>query len=202
MQLKFDNMFNWSNNSINPEIEQDFSFEEEKIVLPTKKQLEILFPLEIYTKMLAYAQASNGEISGFGKTKLSKNKSKISILDIRIFQQKVTQINTQLSEDSLHDFYYSLIQQNEDPSTWNLWWHSHNDFEVFFSGVDINTISSLSKDTTLLSICINKAGELIGRLDVNEKSSYTEEEVEFLLIPPKDLMSKIKNEIKQKVKYV
>ncbi len=200
MQLKFDKMFDWPIDS--PETEQDFSFEEEKTVLPTKKQLKILFPLEIYTKMLAYAQASNGEISGFGKTKLSKDNSKIKILDIRIFRQKVTQAHTELAADSLHDFYYSLIQQNEDPSRWNLWWHSHNDFEVFFSEIDINTISSLSKDTTLLSICINKAGELTGRLDVNGESSYNEEDIEFVLIPPKDLMSKIKNEVKQKVKYV
>lgn len=126
---------------------------------------------EVFQKMHAYAQMSKGEISGFGKTRTTKTEGAINveILDVRIFKQVVNPAHTELDREALADFYFSLLKSEEDPANWNLWWHSHHNFSVFFSGEDNSTISKLSNDSTLYSICINKRGQMVGRSDRKKK---------------------------------
>lgn len=133
---------------------------------------ELILPINVYNKMLAYAQCSPGEISGFGKIIISADAQgveKATVTEVRIFKQKVTGAHTTIEEDTLHKWLMNLVKTDEDPSQWNLWWHSHYNFGVFFSGTDAATISQLSKQSTLFSLCINQAGDMTARKDINDE---------------------------------
>ena len=130
-------------------------------IIDSTRKIIIDFP--IYKKMLYYTQAAQGEISGFGRVAI-RDKD-IYITDALIFKQDCTSGGTHLNPEDLSKFVVSIINMGFDPGHWRLWWHSHNDFGVFWSGTDDGTVDELSKDSTLYSVCINKQGASIGRED-------------------------------------
>ena len=125
----------------------------------------IVMELPIYNKMLYYARAAEGEISGLGRVDVKGDE--VSIVNVLIFKQECSSGGTHLDAERLSQFIVSLIQMGFKPEEWKLWWHSHNDFGTFWSSTDDGTIEDLSKESTLYSTCINKAGSIIGREDVN-----------------------------------
>lgn len=169
---------------------------------PKESNVKIILPIPVYHKMLAYAQASEGEISGFGRTRTETKRGKtvVTITDVRIFKQTVTEAHTELDKDGLAKFIVELIKLGEKPQRWNLWWHSHHDFSVFFSSVDTGTIDALSKNSRLYSICINKKGELTGRVDNRGKELGDADVIVDRFINPK-LIASCRKEVKDKVKF-
>jgi proteasome lid subunit RPN8/RPN11 len=153
--------------------------------------------------MLAYAKVCDGEISGWGKTKVTKKKDSntylVTVVDIRIFKQEVTAVHTTLSTDVLTPFYLDLIKEGEELQYWNVWWHSHFDMPVFFSGEDEATIKKTAKGR-LYSICINRAGELKARVDEKGKNIVDELGVRIENPINNSLLSACRAEVKRKVK--
>lgn len=138
------------------------------------KILTMEFP--IYKKMLYYTRAAKGEISGLGRVEIVGKEARI--IDAIIFRQKCTSGGTDLSSECMSQFVVSLINMGFNPENWKLWWHSHNDFGVFWSETDDNTIQKLSAESTLYSICINKKGETVGREDTQGEEAEIPIEVE------------------------
>lgn len=169
---------------------------------PKESGIKIILPIPVYHKMLAYAQASEGEISGFGRTRTEKKRGKtiVTITDVRIFKQTVTEAHTELDKSGLAKFIVDLVKIGEKPQKWNLWWHSHHDFSVFFSSIDTGTIDDLSKNSRLYSICINKKGELVGRVDEKGKELGDAEVIVDRFINPR-LIASCRKEVKDKVKF-
>jgi proteasome lid subunit RPN8/RPN11 len=121
--------------------------------------------------MLGYAQASEGEISGFCKTAVTKvaGDFNVEVTDIKIFTQNVSDSFTRLTTNELTAHFIDLYRAKEDTTKWNLWWHSHAGGMVFFSSIDVPTIEQVSKNAALFSICINKHGEVTARYDYKGK---------------------------------
>ena len=136
---------------------ESFDFRKEERVLSIEPN--------IYTKMMSYVQLSPGEISGFGRV-VEKSK-KLKVIDALIFKQKVSAGGTTLNGKQLTEFVVRMAREGKNPADWNLWWHSHPTFGVFFSGTDTSTIAQLSKGTTLYAICMNRAGDMVARVDVD-----------------------------------
>lgn len=150
-------------------------FKEILVKEPKKAKVKIILPIPVYHKMLAYAQASPGEISGLGRTKVQKKKGTliVTVTDVRIFKQTVSSAETTLTSDTLGKALIALIKAGEKPERWNLWWHSHADFQVFFSSQDERAISGIlgkkASDKYFFSVVINKDGDLTGRADSVKK---------------------------------
>lgn len=161
-------------------------------------------PLEIYGRMLAYARASEGEISGWGKTKLTRDHGDtlVTVVDIRLFTQSVMSVHTSLDGEALTKWYIHMAtkEPDEDLSEWNLWWHSHNDMPTFFSSIDDASIIKL-RSPRLNSICINKNGDLSGRIDTERGKTTQEVPVRVLYEISKELEDSCKAEVKEKVRY-
>ena len=183
------------------------SFTRSSLVEKKESNTKIILPIPVYHKMLAYTQASPGEISGFGRTRTTKKGKKtiVTITDVRIFTQTIGSAETNLDKKSLAKFIVELSKVGERPQRWNLWWHSHNDFQVFFSGVDTGTISELTskkkEDAFLYSVCINKHGDLVGRVDAKDKELGEAEVVVDKFLNPK-LVAACEKEVKEKVTFV
>jgi hypothetical protein len=134
------------------------------------EKVEFILPLENYNKILTYAQCSPSEISGLGKMSIEMKDGKeiATVTDVKIFKQTNTGAHTTLEADALHRWLFALANGDEDHTKWNLWWHSHYNFNVFFSGEDTATISQLSKESTWFSLCVNQKGDMIARKDTND----------------------------------
>lgn len=130
--------------------------------------MKILIPVNVYQKLRGYAQATNYEISGLGKlTLLGDN---ILVEEIRIFEQEVGYANTKLDHRALAKFYDELMQADEDPSQWRMWWHSHAKMETFWSATDVATIedfdTEMDANNWVLALETNREDEIITRIDI------------------------------------
>ena len=119
--------------------------------------------------LMYYARAAKGEVSGFGRT--VKDGKDIFVSEVLLFKQECSSGGTTLNAKALADFVLQLIQTGRDPSEYKLWWHTHNDFGVFWSGTDEATAKELSKKTQIYSVCVNKNGEIIGRVDNQDRKA-------------------------------
>ena len=164
------------------------------------KGVPVKFRAKAYAKMVCYCQAVGTEISGFGKTVVTKDENDkvtlIEVVDVMIFKQECTGGYTELSQDSLSNFLYELAKADENPAEWNLWWHTHNDFGVFWSGVDDANITRLIQTFNpvfLLSTCVNKKCDLIGRIDsLDAKGKQLSSNNTVSVVPMKNFPGKSK----------
>jgi len=146
-------------------------------------------------KMHYYTRAARGEVSGFGKVR--REGDDYIVTDVKIFKQICTSGHTELDKTALAQFIYWLSKRDEDPAEWNLWWHSHAGMSVFFSGTDEDTIQELSADTKLLSICINKRSDMVGRVDERGEN----QPLRVMCLPKREdkLWKECKREVERKV---
>jgi hypothetical protein len=166
-------------------------------------------PEFLWHKMMSYARASKGELGGFARIKIigKKDISVVNVLDVKIYKQIITDAHCTLSTDVMTQAYMEAIQEDGRPQDWKLWWHSHNDFGVFFSKEDNDTIADITRDKGdgtgpghLFSICINKFGHAVGREDYNgEKVQDMEIKIEQQI--SKSLIKICEMEVKRKVTY-
>lgn len=162
----------------------------------------IVLPQRIYDKMLAYAKASKGEVSGWGKTEETEDEfgdKVITVTELRLFKQVVMSVHTSLDGEALTKFYIEMATTgNEDMTKWNLWWHSHNDMPVFFSSQDDAAIAKLNSKN-LYSICINKMGMVTARADQKKQSQEVPISIEHNVDP--EILKSCAEEVKLKVKF-
>ena len=87
------------------------------------------------------------------------------IQDIFVLPQRVTDSDAELDPEALLGFLARFIADGGDPSSLQLWWHSHVDGEIYWSETDLETIERFPGDR-VISIVGNQKGELLCRLDL------------------------------------
>lgn len=127
----------------------------------------VLIPPRVFSEMKTYCDLAKGEISGLGKIEVKDGVARI--VAIALLEQENTAAHTQISEETLNKFILNLAKKGQSPEMWKVWWHTHHNFQTFWSGVDTANISSLSEymQSYLISVELNKAGSIIARLDEN-----------------------------------
>ena len=132
----------------------------------------LIFSKKAYLKIKYYTQQAEGEISGLGKTRMTEENN-IIIENVEIFPQEASDAFTELSEEAMAKFLYEKTKKKEDVSGYNLWWHTHNDFNTFWSGTDTHTINESSSSTFLISVVVNKDMDIKARMDLFKPFRYT-----------------------------
>lgn len=164
--------------------------------------MKILFPSDVYKRLRAYVLAIETEISFLGK--INKKDDTITIKDIVLLKQQSTYGSTILDKEALGQFYSDLMDRGEDPSPWKCWLHSHARMETFFSTKDLETIESfdleLPADNWFLSIVVNHAGSLRGRIDIFSPFRHTIDKLSWdIVFDDPALLEQAKQEISEKV---
>lgn len=159
-----------------------------------RKKLKI--NLKPYKDMFHYVSAAEGEVSGLGKVEIEGKD--VRVTEVLLFKQDSSYMFTTLDKDALSKFLLELAKKGKNPSEYRLWWHSHNDFDVMWSAVDEECIRSLAKGSMVVSMCMNKMGDMIARLDRGRRT----EELSIVVVPTGDFSNKRKcyREVKRKVK--
>lgn len=103
------------------------------------------------------------EIAGLGY--VAAHPKGFLIQDVFVLPQRVTDADAELDPEALLGFLARFIADGGDPSSLQLWWHSHVDGEVYWSKTDLETIERFPGDR-VISIVGNQKEELLCRLDL------------------------------------
>jgi len=133
--------------------------------------MKIIINDQANLKLNHFVDLVTSEISGMAKSKYYPKEDVIYITDFMIFTQEVTGSTTLITDESIAKFTYELMKANEKTEEWNVWWHSHVDMEVFWSGTDETTIEEHTAQGHLISIVTNKKREYKARLDIFPKDT-------------------------------
>ena len=110
---------------------------------------------EVYQKIMHWIQKASGEVSGLGKVQMINGIMKVT--SAILIDQKNTGASTETTAAAIGKAMFEL---KDEPGHLNFWWHSHVDFDVFWSGTDMDTIQELGKHGWFLSTVLNKKEEL------------------------------------------
>lgn len=161
--------------------------------------LEIKFTPEAWAKMWAYTYSVKEEISGYGKVEVQDGV--FTVTDVAIFKQTVSGADTTIDAASVAAFMYELHKRGEDATKWQLWWHSHNVMNVFWSGTDEIAMSpenNIGRDW-LLSVVVNFKRETKGRLDIFNPTHVTVDDIPVSSSEVFAIPQSITEEVKAKV---
>lgn len=140
---------------------------------------------EILSKIFAYAEACELEVSGWG---VFNNKRKIIDKIFPLYEQYCSAVDTE------HD----MINVNRMA---NFHWHSHVNMGTFWSSQDESTIENIGKYIpTLISLVVNKRKEYKCRVDIFSPIRLTQECGLDLFTKQYPNIEKIQKEVKEKVK--
>ncbi len=182
--------------------------EHEQVDFDSKCPVIVRLNYNAYSKLRGYINNVENEVGGLGSVFI-KGQSLI-VKDIFLIEQEVSGASTNLSADGLAKFYQERLKANkkDDMGSYKLWWHSHYNFNTFWSKTDDDTIDGFDQETKednwFLSIVGNQEGELLTRLDVFRPFRFTYNDVPMFndILDPKvevDLLSEIEKKVKDKV---
>ena len=126
--------------------------------------MKLHIPHEVWQKMCGYVDECGYEISGLGKVTVTPQG--FTVEDVAIFRQAVGSAHSDIETKALAEFQAERVKAGESMKDWVLWWHSHADMGVFFSGTDTDTIEKSTEFPYLVSLVVNKRHEHKARLDV------------------------------------
>lgn len=162
-------------------------------------QVTVYLTNEVRQKLGLYTELAEGEVSGLGTVRMEENQ--ITVEDVFLLEQENTSSSTDLSSDSVSDYLLEMIQDGRDPGAVKLWWHSHADMGVFWSGTDDDTIDRFSNEW-MLSIVGNKKGQLLARLDIYAPIRVTVDKLDVAAYPrpSREVRDAVEKEMKEKIK--
>lgn len=137
----------------------------------------VLIDIKANQKLHIWAGLATGEVSGFGTIEELKTKTgqiwAIKVKDVFLAEQECTSASTEIEAEDLARLVNKLEEQGLKPEDLRLWFHSHGNMGVFWSATDDKNCDALSRECNLLSIVVNKAGEMLARYDISEPFRMT-----------------------------
>lgn len=150
---------------------------------------DLLMPPEVYRRLFLYAELCPKEISGLGL--IRKEEGRFYCDEIALVEQEVGVAHTDMSPEGLSEFLTRMGKERPDTwGNWKLWWHSHCDMGVAFSGTDEETLRELArvsgdwffglvtnkKRASQLYVATRDPIPLLGKLDEVKQIANTEDD--------------------------
>lgn len=135
---------------------------------------KVKFTTYVLMKMKAYIDEHDKEISWLGV--VDKNENEYIVSDVMLFEQKVSGVTTDISEESLTAFGTKLIVEGKQDlfNKIRLWGHSHVNMSTFASGTDNSTFEQFYPNCDyFIRLIANKKGEMkLDLVDMNNNLKY------------------------------
>lgn len=125
---------------------------------------ELRVTLTVWQKMMAYIINCPTEVNGFGIIDQLTPEALV-LSDVFITEQVAGPAHVNVDPMVLSAMMTDMLARGEDPGKVKFQWHSHVDFNAYFSGTDTANIDRWPGDW-LISVVANKQGEYSCRLDV------------------------------------
>lgn len=150
--------------------------------------------------MHAWCQAAESEVSGLGL--VDTKPDGLLVREVYLPSQACTSSATEIDEKDEVKLVSQLMRQGEKPQAIRLWWHTHYNFNVFWSHTDWSTVEKRLKDTNdwLLSVVINQKMEYKARLDIFKPFRIVLDDLDILVEDRPGVIKKAENDIKSKIR--
>jgi hypothetical protein len=157
-------------------------------------------------KIFGYASLVTQEISGLAYLKNINGVP--TIVDPVLLKQQCSAARTELDQETVALFLEELMMDESkvaDMDLLRVWWHSHGQIGVGWSGTDEATIDMLvSNNPWLLSLVVNTRGDYKCRVDFTYPVRNTIDNIKLIETPIEqdtDFLDTLKAEIEEKVSF-
>ena len=141
---------------------------------------------------------AKGEMSALGI--VEKENETLVVPEVFLPKQTCSAANTEMDQEDVARIMLDVEREGKSSQTLRLWLHSHADMKCFWSDTDDTTIEALCNDGFVVSVVVNKAGDLKCRVDLFDPFRHTFHEVRVEpLLPEFNLLEQCKAEIAEKV---
>ena len=113
-------------------------------------------------RLWANTAALSTEVSALGEVGWNEDQSEIVIPDVlHMFKQRASGGGVHLDMDAVGDFLLDRAEKGEGSGKVRLWWHSHVDMAVFWSGTDEDNMARMFEmlGEPFVSVVTNHDGE-------------------------------------------
>ena len=115
-----------------------------------------------------------------------------------ILEQEISSGNTALSKEALASYYTKTAMKHKDRNIKFVWWHSHHNMEVFWSGTDLTAIDEMNQGDWSISLVVNLKQEYKLRVNIWKPFPAVVDDVEMEIVRKKPEMPKsIVNEVEK-----
>lgn len=134
-----------------------------------------------YNKMMFFVLNAPGEVSGYGEVVRVDNSFLVE--DVMMLEQVNGATHSLITPETTLKFRQIVRKRGLKIERFRLWWHSHNDFGVFFSSTDQEQIESLTTDHYTLSIVVNKMLDHRCRVDFYRPVRFGMDHLPLKIVP-------------------
>jgi hypothetical protein len=172
----------------------------------------ISIPAQVYTDLCAFVDHYDTEVSGCGMVERIEHRTKAEDKDepdeveieFRIKEvylpdkQDNSASSTDIDDDVIANLLSKLLGLGKNTEHLRLHWHSHADMATFHSGTDEDNYATLSNGDFLVSLVLNKAHNVLGRIDYFKPVRVTISDMAVYLVmdneykPSKEAVESIK----------
>jgi hypothetical protein len=168
------------------------------------EDIAVYLEAAVKEKINHWVKMAQGEVSGLGLVEEINDLGLIRgyrVTDVFLAEQSCNGSGTVISPESGAKLMIELEMMGIDTGKLKLWWHSHADLGVFWSGTDDETISGFRPQDYFISLVVNKDGKSLCRLDIFKPIRLSIEDVRTdVIIPGLGLEEECKKEFAEKVK--
>lgn len=162
--------------------------------------IRVLIAPPILEKIRHWTAMAPGEFSALGL--VEKDAEDLRVTEIFLPRQSCTAMNTEMESEDVARLLLDLENRGVESRKLCLWLHSHGEMKTFWSGTDDATIEGLANDGYVVSIVVNKAGDVLCRVDLFEPFRHTFHKVPVEpLLPDYGLHEVCKAEMAEKVRH-
>lgn len=160
---------------------------------------------EVLQELKAYVEHYKTEVSGCGLVeKYELNDKDVHYIEFRVTEiflpseQSNSAASTDIDSKVIHQIMTDLLSQNKDTSKLKFHWHSHADMSVFHSSTDEENYDELNNGEYLISMVLNRKGDMFTSVHFYEGLGIDIEGVELYTFMP-DADEKVADKIKKNI---
>lgn len=165
------------------------------------KGVKIRMRKEVYDSMIGWCRAADCEVSGLGLVRQIGHE--FLIYDIWLPLQEGSGSTTELDQGSIAWIMQECHKRGSPLADLRFWWHTHYNFNSFFSGTDVDTCEKLvgSSAEWTVAVVINQKGEYKTRIDIMKPFRIALEDVPLEIDQPAEAVADIyKQQVGEQVK--
>ena len=166
------------------------------------EEIEVVLPLHIHLKMMAYVKMVDSEINGLGLVEKVGSAS-FRITEIYLLDQKVSGASCDIDNLAFTKLMEKLIAEGKNPSMIRFWWHSHNTMGTGWSTTDEKTGKKFAGSEYLISLVAAHNGDMRARINIYQPVEIEVDNIKIIIenpIPDNNIIEECKKEIQDCVK--
>lgn len=162
------------------------------------KPPKIMFTPETIMQIQAFIDECRVECSGLGKVQVVPEG--LLVTEIVFLNQRNGPGSTELDQGALATWMFEREESHGDVKDFRLWWHSHVDMGVFWSGVDLTCINeTFGQGDWMIHYVGNKRREYRLRFDLYKPCRLTFDNLAYELSFDKEAQATFRDQVRQEL---